>query len=92
MRKIDYKEFASAYEEASGNSDYMKHVRGMNVGESIAIDTTDKEDAVRKRHNIIIDAGNMRKRGLDRRYQTVIRQVAGHGEPVKYEVWIRRTE
>ena len=92
MRRIDYKEFASAYEQASGNSDYMKFVRGMTVGENIAIDTTDKEDAVRKRHNIIIDAGNMRKRGLDRRYQTVSRQVAGHGEPVKYEVWIRRTE
>ena len=41
MRKIDHKEFASAYEQASGNSDYMKFVRGMNVGESIAIDTTD---------------------------------------------------
>jgi|15BtaG_2_1085339.scaffolds.fasta_scaffold05419_6 CHAD domain-containing protein len=88
MRKLDHKVFTEKYNKVTKAVSYMGDVRELDVGDSIAIPASDKEDAGRKRHNIITDASNMRKRGLERKYQTVI--MSEPNEPS--EVWVRRVE
>ncbi len=85
MRKLDSKAFSTEYKKVTKANDYMQHVRSLEVGDAISIDAVDKDEATRKRHNIITDASNVRKRGESRKYQTVIKQ-----DPC--EVWVRRSE
>ena len=85
MREIDHKAFADEYKRVTKANDYMKNVRALEVGDTIAVSAIDKDEASRRRHNIITDASNTRKRGEKRKYQTVIMS-----EPI--EVWVRRSE
>ena len=85
MRKIKPEMFEEQYKTVMGTNDYIESVRKLDVGESIAIPSLDQNDASKIRHHVIVDSANMRSKGKERRYKTVIMK-----EPV--EVWIMRVE
>ena len=85
MRKIKPEMGEEQYKPVMGTNDYIHSVRKLDVGESIAIPSLDQNDASKIRHHIIVDSANMRSKGKERRYKTVIMK-----EPI--EVWIMRGE
>ena len=83
IRKLDHKVFADEYKKVRNSGDYISAVRELNVGDSIAIPCDSKMDGSRKRHGIVNDAHIMRKRGVSRKYQTIVKDD---------EVWVRRVD
>lgn len=83
IRELSNKEFADEYKKIRNSGEFISAVRKLEVGESIAIPCDSKSDGSRKRHGIVNDAHLMRKRGVARKYQTIVKDD---------EVWVKRID
>lgn len=86
MRSISKDEFTKAYDKVTSSQDYMSDVKRMEIGDTIAIPATNKEHAIKMRHNIVQTSSNLRKRGGTVKFQTLIKEILGD----TFEVWIAR--
>jgi len=83
MRVLNNSEFTKEYQKVTSSQDFMKDVRGLAIGNAIAIPSDNKADGQRIRHSIVNDAYLMREKGENRKYQTIVKDS---------EVWVRRIE
>ena len=83
MRVLNNSEFTKEYQKVTSSQDFMKDVRGLAIGNAIAIPSDNKADGQRIRHSIVNDAYLMREKGENRKYQTLVKDS---------EVWVRRIE
>ena len=83
MRVLNNSEFTKEYQKVTSSQDFMKDVRGLAIGNAIAIPSDNKADGQRIRHSIVNDAYLMREKGENRKYQTIV---------IDSEVWVRRIE
>lgn len=83
MRVLNNAEFNKEYKKITGQQDFMKEVRGLAIGNAIAIPSDNKANGLRIRHSVVNDAYLMREKGEDRKYQTIVKED---------EVWVRRVE
>ena len=83
MRVLNNSEFTKEYQKVTSSQDFMKDVRGLAIGNAIAIPSDNKADGQRIRHSIVNDAYLMREKGENRKYQTIV---------IDSEVWLRRIE
>jgi len=83
MRVLNNSEFNKEYKKITGQQDFMKEVRGLAVGNAIAIPSDNKVNGQRIRHSVVNDAYLMREKGEDRKYQTIVKDD---------EVWVRRIQ
>ena len=83
MRVLNNSEFTKEYQKVTSSQDFMKDVRGLAIGNAIAIPSDNKADGQRIRHSIVNDAYLMRDKGENRKYQTIVKDS---------EVWVRRIE
>jgi predicted nuclease of restriction endonuclease-like RecB superfamily len=83
MRVLNNAEFSKEYKKITGQQDFMKEVRGLAIGNAIAIPSDNKANGLRIRHSVVNDAYLMREKGENRKYQTIVKED---------EVWVRRVE
>jgi len=83
MRVLNNAEFSKEYQKVTSSQDFMKDVRGLVIGNAIAIPRENKANGQRIRHSVVNDAYLMREKGENRKYQTIVKDS---------EVWVRRIE
>ena len=83
MRVLNNAEFSKEYQKVTSSQDFMKDVRGLVIGNAIAIPSENKANGQRIRHSVVNDAYLMREKGENRKYQTIVKDS---------EVWVRRIE